>query len=576
MTHQEYLELQTLYEKEGLSVSWAIANVLRGTNYIDRSTLIAATYVLFTANEEDVNLSNIDSFCESVEADEDRRAFLESCLGDFWQMVAGQRFRYSANVLKSIILFYEDRDFRFGDEGKTPVSVSRLACKLFGFNNNDEIADFGIGSGAFTIEAYFSNPSLSFYGIEINASVKEIVSIRLEVLGCTIALEHGNILDVESESHQYQHIFSNYPFGLRLREIGFDRNRLLQKISEKAVEFTKSVSSDWFFNASIVECLKENGKGIAVMTNGSTWNTLDKSARKYFIENGYLEAVIALPERLFESTSIPTTMIIISKNNERTMLVDATGMCEKGRRFNSFTDSQIEEISFAVSHETSNSRYVTKAELIDNDYVINPTRYLTEDIVVENGVPFASIIKSITRGAPLKASDLDEMVSEEPTDYQYLMLANIQHGQIDSELPYIKEIQDNQKKYCLKNHSLILSKNGAPFKVAVAEVQPGKTILANGNLYIIEIDEEKADPFFVKAFLESEKGIALLKSITVGATIPNIGVDSLKKILIPQIPIEEQHKLAALYLAKVDEIALYRRKLQKAYEELSHIYDIKE
>lgn len=576
MTQQEYFELQAMYDKEGQSVSWSIANVLRGTNYIDRSTLIAAAYVLLMANDDTIDTSSIDAFCKSINADENRFAFLESCLGDAWQMVVGQRFRYNGNALKSIILFFEDRDMRFGDEGRTPVSISRLACKLFGFTDNDEIADFGLGSAAFTIEAYLSNPTLRFFGIEINASTKEIAAIRLEVLGCEIELEHGNILDMDADSHQYQHIFSNYPFGLRLREIGFDRNRLLQKISQKATEFTKSVSSDWFFNASIVECLTETGRGIAVMTNGSTWNTLDKSARKYFIENGYLEAVIALPERLFESTTIPTTMIIISRNNERTMLVDATGLCEKGRRFNTFSDAQIEQIAYAVTHETPNSRFVSQDELIDNDFVINPTRYLTEDIVVENGVPFASIIKSITRGAPLKASELDEMVSEEPTDYQYLMLANIQRGQIDAELPYIKGIQDSQRKYCLKNHALILSKNGAPFKVAVAEVPKGKTILANGNLYIIEIDEDKADPYFVKAFLESEKGIALLKSITVGATIPNIGVEALKKIPIPQIPLEEQHALAARYLAKTDEIALLQRKLQKAYEELSHIYDNKE
>ena len=576
MTQQEYYELQAMYEKEGQTVAWNIANVLRGTNYIDRSTLIAASYVLLIANDIDINIGTIDAFCDLINADEDRKAFLESCLGDTWQMVVGQRYRYSANALKSIILFFEDREMRFGDEGKTPISISRLACKLFGFADDDEIADFGIGSAAFTIEAFLTNPTLRFYGIEINASTKEIAAIRLEVLECEIELEHGNILDLDTDSHQYQHIFSNYPFGLRLREIGFDRNRLLQKISQKAADFTKSVSSDWFFNASIIECLKETGRGIAVMTNGSTWNTMDKTARKYFIENGFLEAVIALPERLFENTTISTTMIIISRNNTRTMLVDATGLCEKGRRFNTFTDEQIEKIAYAVTNETPNSRFVSQKELIDNDYVINPTRYLTEDIVVENGVPFATIIKSITRGAPLKASELDEMVSEEPTDYQYLMLANIQRGQIDTELPYIKGIQDSQRKYCLKNHSLILSKNGAPFKVAVAEVPAGKTILANGNLYIIEIDEDKADPYFVKAFLESEKGIALLKSITVGATIPNIGVEALKKIPIPQIPLEEQHVLTARYLAKTDEIALLQRKLQKAYEELSHIYDNKE
>ena len=575
MTRQEFNELKLLFTKEGQSVSWNIATVLCGTNHIDRSTLVAASYVLLKANDNATAVDDIEAFCSSVDASEDRAAFIESYLGDVWQMVIGQRYRYNSDVLKSLILFYEDREMRFGPTSKTPESISRLACKLFEFNDNDEIADFGIGSASFTIEAYLTNPSLNFYGIEINAAYKEIAEICLEVIECSFTIERGNILDVDSETHQFDHIFSNYPFGLRLREIGFERNRLLQKINQKAA-FGKIISSDWFFNASIVECLKENGKGIAVMTNGSTWNLMDRSARRYFIENGYLEAVIALPERLFDNTTISTTMVVISKNNDHTMLVDATGMCQKGRRFNTFTDEQIEQISFAVSNETSNSRSVSKEELIDNDCVINPTRYLTEDIVIENGVPFDSIIKSITRGAPLKASDLDELVSKEPTDYQYLMLSNIQLGQIDSDLPYIKGIQDNQKKYCVKNHALILSKNGAPFKIAVAEVQPGKTVLANGNLYIIEIDEDKADPYYVKAFLESEKGTALLKSITVGATIPSIGVEALKKISIPLIPIEEQHNFAALYLAKIDEISIYTRKLQKAYEELRHLYDNQE
>ena len=576
MTQKEYFELQAMYEKEGQATSLTIANVLYGSNYIDRSTLIATAYVLFKANDNVTDLSSLESFCASVNANEDRQAFIQSCVGETWQMVTGQRFRYNSNVLKSIIVFCGEREMRYGDEMKTPTSISRLACKLFDFNDGDEIADFGLGSGAFTIDAYLSNSSLQFYGIEINASAKEIASIRLEVLGCSITLEHGNIFNLDSNTHQYKNIFSNHPFGLRLRELGFERNCLIQKILQQTPELTKSVSSDWFFSAAVVECLKENGKGIVIMTNGSTWNTMDKVARRFFIESGYLEAVIALPEKMFENTSLPTTMVILSRGNSRTMLVDATEICEKGRRFNTFTNEKIDRIVFATTHETSNSRFVSQAELIENDCAINPTRYLTEDIVVENGVPFNSIIKSITRGAPLRASELDEMVSEESTAYQYLMLSNIQHGQIDEDLPYIKGIQENQKKYCLKNHDLILSKNGAPFKIAVAEVQPGKTILANGNLYIIEIDEDKANPYVVKAFLESEKGKALLASITVGATIPNIGVEALKKIPIPNLSQEEQEALAARYLAKVDEISLYRRKLKRAYEELSHIYDNKE
>lgn len=572
MTQQEYANLQELFNKEGQPVSWNIANVLSGRNYINKNALISAAYVLYKAENGAVNLDNLDSFCTSVNADANRKSFLESFIGDVWPMVAGLRYRYSSSVLRSIVLFYEDRDMRFGDD-KTPPSISKLACKLFGFGIEDEVADYGIGSAAFAIEAFLNNPTIKLYGIDIKADAVELAAMKLDVLGCNAALGHVNILDADPDSHKFSNIFSNYPFGLRLKEIGFEKNQMLRRISQKHTAITKSVSSDWIFNAAIVECLKPNGKAIAIMTNGSTWNTLDRTARQHFIENGYIEAIIALPERMFESINIPTTMIVMSEGNERIMLVDATDHCDRGRRFNTFTDEQIEDIAYAVYHETAHSRFVSREELAANEYVINPTRYLTENIEVENGVPFSSIIKSITRGAPLTASDLDAAVSTVPTDYQYLMLANIQHGQIDTNLPYLKSIQDNQIKYCLKNHALILSKNGAPFKIAVAEVQPGRTILANGNLYIIEIDESKADPYFIKAFLESEKGAALLKSITVGATIPNIGVEALKKLLIPGVPLEEQHEIAIRYLAKVDEINLYRRKLQRAYEELNHIYD---
>ena len=216
MTQQEYIELQATYEKEGQSVSGLITNVLRGRGYIDRSTMMAATYVLYMASDERVNVDSLNSFCDSMNVDAERRSFFDTSIGDDWQMVVGQRYRYNANVLKSIILFYEDRDMRFGDDGKTPVSISRLANKLFDLKDNDEIADFGIGSAAFTIETYLNNPSLSFYGIDLNGSTKAITSIRLEVLGCNATLEHGNFLDLDAGTHQFQHIFSNYPFGLRI------------------------------------------------------------------------------------------------------------------------------------------------------------------------------------------------------------------------------------------------------------------------------------------------------------------------------------------------------------------------
>ena len=86
------------------------------------------------------------------------------------------------------------------------------------------------------------------------------------------------------------------------------------------------------------------------------------------------------------------------------------------------------------------------------------------------------------------------------------------------------------------------------------------------------MDTEKVDPYYVKAFLESDQGIVQLKRITVGATIPNIGVNQLNTIQIPLIPIEEQHKMALRYQAVLDEIELLRRKIERAENSLKTIF----
>lgn len=104
-------------------------------------------------------------------------------------------------------------------------------------------------------------------------------------------------------------------------------------------------------------------------------------------------------------------------------------------------------------------------------------------------------------------------------------------------------------------------------------MQEGQRILANGNLYIIELDEEKANPYYIKAFFDSEQGHAVLKSITVGAAMPNIGVDKLKKVEIPLPPMEEQERIAQKYQATLDEIAVIKLRLEKAVSKLHHIFD---
>ena len=293
-------------------------------------------------------------------------------------------------------------------------------------------------------------------------------------------------------------------------------------------------------------------------------------------EDGLVEMVIALPSRIYDGMGVATSMIVFSHGNTRTMMVDATEACEKGRRMNVITDDYISRILEACEHESSISRFVDYMEIEQNDYNLSPGVYLDpQEEEIENGVELGSLV-TITRGAQVQASVLDEMASATETDTQYLMLANVQNGIIDDELPFLTEIDGKLEKYLLKNNDLILSKNGAPFKIAVAEIEKGRKILANGNMYIITVTDSRIDPYYLKAYLESEKGSAALKKITVGTTIPSLGVEQLKKLIIPLPPQEEQYRIKNIadeYRACISELKLLQRKTAKVLDRMAHIYD---
>ena len=452
----------------------------------------------------------------------------------------------------------------------TPASIAKLALKLLDIKEEETVADFGSGAGDFLTLTSATCKQNDLYGIELNTYVHEISKIRNELFVERTQIEQGDMFAIPKD-RSFDKIFSNYPFGLRLIHLQTGTD-YIEELHQRIPAIKRTTSADWIFNTLIMDHLSDTGKAVAIMTNGSTWNSIDQKIREFFVTNGYVEAVIALPGNLFEFTNIPTSMIVFSKKNTSIRLIDATKLCVQGRRQNTITDENIDQILRLLSEDGDEAVTVDLEELQKNEFVLNPSRYLEKAAEIEDGVEFGSLMKRITRGAPLKASDLDELVSESETDTQYLMIANIQDGMIAEDLPYLKEFDPKLEKYCIKNHSLVLSKNGTPFKVALAEVEEGKKIVGNGNLFIIDLDEEKVNPYFLKAFLDSEVGIAVLKSISVGATIPTVSADALKKLIVPLPSMEKQKEIADLYQAKQDEIKVLRLKIQKAQDDLKNIF----
>lgn len=533
--------------------------------------LYAAAYALYLFKSNDmVKIDELEKYIQN-ELDDTRKLFLTSILKGNYSFVESNINRFSEIEIIAFILRFAGVGGLYSGEQRTPESLIKLALEILQIKDKDSVADFGSGIGGFLCQASLFNSKPNYYGVELNTTSIEISRIRAELISDKIELEQRDMFELDSY-RSFDKIFSNYPFGVRLKGM-HSAVSYLEELQKDMPEIKNVTSSDWLFNLLLINCLSKNGKAVAVMTNGSAWNSIDRNIREYFITKGYIEAVISLPVKLFDYSSIPTMMIVLSRGNKSIRMVDARELCETGRRQNILTDENIGEIVRLLSEDGDCSALVNNKEFKDIDYVLNPLRFTEKELKIKDGVPFESIIKRITRGAQIKATDLDEMVSDEPTNNQYLMLANIQNGIISEDLPYLQELDPRMDKYLIKNNNLLMSKNGAPFKIAVAEVNDGQKVLGNGNLFIIELDEEKANPYFIKAFFESEVGALSLKNIAVGSAMPNISTESLKKLIVPLPPIEEQNMFAEKYMAKIDEVKILQTRLQKAMNSLKNMYE---
>lgn len=534
---------------------------------------VATAYLAFTIMDlkeaPEQSLRAVD-YCKYIN-NESIRSFVIEMVDDVDSSVIYNLFKYGQEALKGYILYSEDRYSDFSDvDISTPESVINLALSVLDIKAGEKVLDSCSGVGAFISKAYQHQPYASYYGIEINAKAAALSLMRTSLIGDNITIEQGDIFATKLPEESFDKIFSNSPIGLRSRHL--ENPSTKSYLDSVDVSVRSASTADWLFNYKALGLKKENGKAVCIMSLGALWNTLERNARSFFMLHGHVDAIVKLPARLFPTFSVPVAMVVLGSFHSGIRFVDASKEYMEGRRQNFLSAENIQHICYAINNDTDISRFVSPNEIASESFTFNPTTYLAEKQEVKGGVPFSTIIKRITRGAAISAEQLDNMVSTVPTNYQYLMLSNIKNGLIEDNLPYLKSLDAEFERYTVKSGNLILSKNGYPFKVAVASVPENTTLLANGNLFVIELDETKVDPFYVKAYLESEQGIAELKRIVVGAQIPNISVRQLETIQIPLIPLEKQKEFVKHYQALMDEVEIYKRKAEKAQNDLKALF----
>ena len=476
---------------------------------------------------------------------------------------------YEIDLLEAAITFDDVYNHRT-DLSPTPRGITELALNLLKLEEEDVLLDLGSGKGNFIFDSLESQEVSKVYGVDINPEAIFTSRVRAYFLGREVDFREGNIITNDYSGLGANKIFSNFPLGLRYRDsLKFvEENPKLYKYLKNA---PMTITHDWLFVLAGALAMAPGGRFVCLMGKRGTWNAADKEIRERLVEKGLVEGVIELNSGMLPSRRLEVSMLIISEGNREVRMVDAREVYTKaGYFFSLLKEEDVSRITELYEKDSAISRSVSFAEIVDKGYELSPARYLEYKDDIKEGVPLGELVKDISRGAPLSSRDLSELISEEPTDYRYILLQNIEDGLIDETLPYLTDLEERYHKYLLKDNSIILSRN-APFKVSSVGKLDGE-ILATGNLFFLELDESKIDPLYVEAFLQSDRGIAQLERLSKGTGITTINIGDLKEVMIPRLPGEEEREIANKFRKDKMKLRMLMNQLASTREEKAELF----
>jgi type I restriction enzyme M protein len=146
----------------------------------------------------------------------------------------------------------------------------------------------------------------------------------------------------------------------------------------------KGKKVDLMFVQHMLSVLKHDGRLASVMPHGVLFRGgEEREARKYFIDRGYLEAIIGLPSNLFYGTGIPACILVMNKagaaERDTVLFINADREYREGKAQNHLRPEDIDKIIYAYRQGKcipAYARRVPKAEIIAEDYNCNIRRYV--------------------------------------------------------------------------------------------------------------------------------------------------------------------------------------------------------
>ena len=221
------------------------------------------------------------------------------------------------------------------------LSLNILNCK-----KGSKLLDINAGTGDFLVSAINKCKDIFIFGYERNIKNLIDLRIRLFLLNGNCDFKSNSFLNATDDDF-YDGIIAIPPFGEKISNV-FSRN----------IDY-KGNNSLWYYIDRIINMIGIKGKAIVIVPSGLLFKKTEVNIREYLIKKKLLEAIIELPTNLFIGTAISTTMLVISRNNKYTRIIDSTKYFEKGIKTNVLNVSEIMKL---YNNDSMDSKTITDVE----------------------------------------------------------------------------------------------------------------------------------------------------------------------------------------------------------------------
>lgn len=349
-----------------------------GKNYESRNTMLTKIIVEIA--------KGLKEFSTDIDA-----------LGDAYEYLIGQ---FAAGSGKKAGEFY------------TPQQISDILSEIVTLDSHEpktgkrdklnKVLDFACGSGSLLLNIRKritdSGGTIGHIcGQEKNITTYNLARMNMLLHGVKDAefeIFHGDTLanewDIFREQNpakkpQFDAVVANPPFSLRwspTEETGKDVRFKSHGVAPKS-------AADFAFLLHGFQYLKEDGVMAIILPHGVLFRGgVEARIRKKLLDDGHIDTVIGLPANLFYSTGIPVCILVLKKckKSDDVLFINASEHYAKDKRQNRLRigedgePNDIDKIINTYINRSEEERYCRRVgmdEIIENDYNLNITRYVS-------------------------------------------------------------------------------------------------------------------------------------------------------------------------------------------------------